>query len=103
MSFFFRRNSELVNIPVSVGELNILNEDHYDEISSDIGSTYYHSVEWRNSIIDSDTDNSRYQSSTEVANTDSENVENVYEGLDILFIEPLHQYSYCSNMKRVTI
>lgn len=52
------RNREPVNIPVPIGELNILNEDHYDEISSDIGSTYYHSVEWLNTTIDSDTDNS---------------------------------------------
>lgn len=60
MSFFFRRNSEPVNIPVPIGELNISNEDHYDEISGDIGSTYYHSVVWRSSIIDSDDDNSKY-------------------------------------------
>ncbi|CAC5378115.1 NCAM [Mytilus coruscus] len=98
------RNREPVNIPVPIGELNILNEDHYDEISSDIGSTYYHSVEWLNTTIDSDTDNSRCQSSiSEGASADIKTVDNVYEGLDILFIEPLHQYSDCANMKRITI
>ncbi|OPL33022.1 hypothetical protein AM593_00101, partial [Mytilus galloprovincialis] len=50
------QNSGHVNIPVQMRELTIATEDHYDEISSEIGNTYNHAVEWHNTVtvIDSD-------------------------------------------------
>lgn len=76
--------------------------DHYDEIASDIGSTYYHSVEWHNTVVDSDDSGS--QSSTfDKDCADKYTSNNVYEGLDILFIEPKHPYSDFKRKKSLTI
>ncbi|XP_076076783.1 uncharacterized protein LOC143047573 [Mytilus galloprovincialis] len=50
------QNSGHVNIPVQMRALIIATEDHYDEISSEIGNTYNPAVEWNNTVtvIDSD-------------------------------------------------
>lgn len=56
ISLLFRQNSGHVNIPVQMRALIIATEDHYDEISSEIGNTYNPAVELNNTVtvIDSD-------------------------------------------------
>lgn len=96
------QNSESADVPLPFGEINSFDDDHYDDIPSDIGSTYYHSAEWRNTSVDSD--DSRTESSTSDELSPNEyNIDNIYEGVASLFQEPHHQYSGCVKMKRKTI
>ncbi|XP_063401909.1 uncharacterized protein LOC134686164 [Mytilus trossulus] len=57
------QNSGHVHIPVQMREVTIATEDHYNEISSEIGNTYSHAVEWNNTVTVMDIDDENSPSS----------------------------------------